>query len=132
MAQPSDQQPPSVALHLDVTDLAASCAFYERALGFRVVRTIRDAAIFPTRELRSARLPAVALVLREGFGKRVGGTQPGGITRVCVAVPGLGGMIGGLKDAVRWVGDPPAEGSAGPVRFIDPDAYEFELFDPTG
>ncbi|MBL8990130.1 MAG: VOC family protein [Phycisphaerae bacterium] len=130
MAQPPDPQPPSVILHLDVTDLAASCAFYERTLGFHVTRTVRDAAIFPTKELRSARVPSVALVLREGFGKRVGGTQPGGITRVCLAVPDLAGLIGRLREGVRWVGEPPAEGSSGPVRFIDPDAYEFELFDP--
>ncbi|MGH7131492.1 MAG: VOC family protein [Phycisphaerales bacterium] len=120
---------PTVRIALDVQDLNRSCEFYGRALGFRVTHTDRPGLIFESRSLRSDRHPAVQLDLRAGFGKRIQGTSPGGITKLSFREPKLAEAIAGLNGLVRWIGPPPATDPLPPaVAFNDPDAYQIELF----
>ena len=97
MAEPQ----PSVRIALDVQDLNRSCEFYRRALGFQVVHTDRAGLIFEARSLRSSRYPSVQLNLRAGFGKRIQGTSPGGVTKLSFREPRLAEAVAGLNGLVR-------------------------------
>ena len=120
---------PSVRIALDVQDLDRSCEFYRRALGYQVVRTERAGMIFEARTLRSDRHPALQLDLRAGFGKRIQGTSPGGITKLSFREPKLAEAIAGLSGLVRWIGPAPAvDPLPTAIAFNDPDAYQIELF----
>lgn len=124
----ADPQPP-VRIALDVMNLDRSCEFYRRALGFQVMRTERAGMIFEVRSLRSDRHPTVQLDLRAGFGKRIVGTSPGGITKLSFREPKLAEAIAGLNSLVRWIGPAPASDPLPPaIAFNDPDAYQIELF----
>lgn len=119
----------SVFIHFDVSDIEVACAFYERTLGFKVVQAVSTGKIFPQRRLLSQRFPSVSLVIREGFGKRVGGTQPGAVSRIGLASTDLAADIAGLGASVTWIGKTPdPEAVPASVRFVDPDGYEIELF----
>jgi catechol 2,3-dioxygenase-like lactoylglutathione lyase family enzyme len=124
-----DLAAPSIIIAMDVVDLARSCGFYHDALGYTVEAVERAGLIFESRRLRSPLLPAVALHLREQFGIRVGGTQPGTVLRLSAHVDDLGSWADRLLAAgVRWVIKPDVTIPAGTLRFADPNGYEWELF----
>lgn len=118
-----------VRLAMDVSNLDASAAFYRDLLGFDVVCSQRPGLIYETRLTRSHRFPALELELRAGFGKRVGGSGPGGVLRFGFQVPDLPAAVAQLTGKVRWIGEaPPPDAQA--VRFADPDGYVIELRGP--
>jgi catechol 2,3-dioxygenase-like lactoylglutathione lyase family enzyme len=104
-----------MTLCLDVTDLDVSSAFYARLLGASVVRSDRVGLIFEQRLMTSPRMPGTQIFLRQAFGKRVGGTQPGSLLRIALRVRAMPPSAGS------------AEAAAGPWKFLDPDGYEIEL-----
>jgi catechol 2,3-dioxygenase-like lactoylglutathione lyase family enzyme len=118
-----------MTLCLDVTDLEVSSAFYARLLGASVVRSDRHGMIFTQQLLTTPRMPGVALFLRQAFGKRVVGSQPGTLLRLGLRVSSMPALES-LPD-VKWIGPVPspgsAEASAGPWKFLDPDGYEIEM-----
>lgn len=117
-------------ISLDVVDLAAAIDFY-RILGFEVARVDREGTIFPARSLTSPRFPGVVISLREGFGKRVGGTSPGGVTLLSLVSADLAADIRALAGHVRWVGPKPSlDAPPDRIVFVDRDGYQFELFRP--
>ncbi len=114
---------------LDVVDLDRSEAFYARALGARRLETRRDGLLMSERLLISDLAPSLGLHLREAFGIRVGGSQPGHLLRISVAHPDLPGVIRALGPEAMWIGPAPDPASPPPsIRLLDPDAYEIELF----
>jgi len=119
-----------VRIAMDVSDLDASTTFYRDILGFNLVSSDRPGLIYETRLTRSDRFPALELELRAGFGKRIGGSGPGGVLRFGFQVPDLNAAVAQLTGKVRWIGEPPAA-DATAVRFADPDGYVIELRVPT-
>ena len=118
-----------MTLCLDVTDLDVSSAFYARLLGASVVRSDRVGLIFEQRLMTSPRMPGTQIFLRQAFGKRVGGTQPGSLLRIALRVRAMPPLES--RPSVKWIGTAPSAGSAeaaaGPWKFLDPDGYEIEL-----
>lgn len=128
-AMPATPAAPAVKLAFDVQDLDRACEFYGRVLGFCVISTQRAGQIFEQRSLVSSRCPAVQLDLRQGFGKRTVGMSPGGVTKLSIRVPNVAEALSAISGPVRWVGPAPDPHSPPPVlTFIDPDAYQVELF----
>ena len=123
MATPQPDLPPCpVAVALDVSDIAASAAFYARTLGFETVAAERSGLIFEFRHLRSRRFPEVEISLRAAFGKRPIGSCPGTLLHITLRVRNLADAARALGSTVRWVGPPPADPPATPVvAFADPE-----------
>ncbi len=122
-----------VVVAMDVAHLDTSAVFYQRLLGFEPVATVRQGLLFEERHLVSARVPGFMLILREAFGKRPIGTQPGTVLRVGFAVTDLRGVVAGLDSSMHWQHPLPdgsgASGSAAFARLTDPDGYIIELFE---
>lgn len=117
-----------VGLTLDVNDLARSCDFYARVLGFEVVQVKRAGLIYEERLLRSPTVPRLSLTLRAAFGKRATGGGPGSILTISLAVPRRSELVGRLGATVKWIGPAPGQTDASPnPRFADPDGYQIEL-----
>ncbi|MBX9737670.1 MAG: hypothetical protein K2X32_12170 [Phycisphaerales bacterium] len=122
----------AIVVAIDVTNLGTSEAFYGRLLGFERVNVVRQGLIFEERHLSSPRVPGFLLMLREAFGKRPIGTQPGSVLRIGFAVEGLAEAIRSSDPGVRWQNGRPADASAlTHARLIDPDGYIVELFEGT-
>lgn len=118
-----------VWIAMDVVDLDRTEAFYARLLGARRMETRRDGQLMSERLLVCDRVPGLGLHLREAFGIRVGGSQPGHLLRVSVAHPDLPEVIRSLGPQTAWIGPAPDPASPPPsIRLLDPDAYEVELF----
>jgi len=73
-----------MVISLDVTDLTASCEFYDRMLAFAPIGKERSGRKLACTLLASELVPNVVLRLREALGKRVGGSGPGGMLRLTV------------------------------------------------
>lgn len=125
----ADQPPaPPIAISLDVSDLEASCRFYQELLGYTVIATERAGLIYEQRTLRSPRVPALELRLRAAFGKRPIGSTPGSLLRLSVRVADIRAALGGLSSPVRWVGPAPAgDGVLAAALLADPDGYVIEF-----
>ncbi len=121
---------PAASIALDVVDLEASCRFYQ-VLGFTAVACERPGLRMESRLLTSPWFPSLGLHLRAGFGKRVGGSQPGGLLRISLKVDDLPGMVARLGTQVRWLPNPAAVPTVTPetgaVMFLDPSGYMIEL-----
>jgi len=113
---------------LDVQDLARSCAFYQAALDYSVIATERAGMLLEARILTSTRFPAVALRLRAAFGKRVGGSQPGGLMKLSFSDSLDPERLAYLPTLVHFITSPALEGQQPhAVAFNDPDGYFIEL-----
>lgn len=121
---------PAVTVALDVVDLEASCRFYA-VLGFTAVACERPGLRLESRLLTSPQFPSLGLHLRAAFGKRVGGSQPGGMLRLSLKVDDLPGMVARLGTHVRWLPNPAVAPTVTPetgaVMFLDPSGYMIEL-----
>jgi catechol 2,3-dioxygenase-like lactoylglutathione lyase family enzyme len=115
------------AVALDCTSLAATAAFYQTALGFATIGTQREGLIFQEVHLESPQVPEVRLILREAFGKRPIGTQPGTVLRLAFKVPALKPVIERLGSRAVFAGNPPAS-DATMTRLLDPDGYIIEIY----
>ncbi len=140
---------PSIVIAIDVANLNTSDAFYQRLLGFQPVATVRQGLLFEERHMASARVPGFLLILREAFGKRPIGTQPGTVLRIGFGVKNLREAASGLDPATHWqhplpaapaaagetIGDDKAAPGGGSTqtfaRLTDPDGYIIELFEGT-
>lgn len=126
---PDSPAAPAVKLAFDVQNLDRACEFYGRVLGFTVLTTHAAGQIFERRSLVSPHCPAVQLDLRQGFGKRVVGMSPGGVTKLSIRVKNVPDALAAISGPVRWVGPAPDPNSPPEVlTFLDPDAYQVELF----
>jgi catechol 2,3-dioxygenase-like lactoylglutathione lyase family enzyme len=122
-------EPPRVAILFDVADLDRTCAYYESALGFRVVATERAGLPFQTRTLRSERYPALALKVRHSYRRPVVGSAPGGVVHIALREPDLARIARSLDGKVMWTVPPGPEGApCTGVEFMDPDGYLIRLF----
>lgn len=113
---------------LDVNNVETTSRFYERVAGFQTWHVIREGQIFQERHLYSPRYPGLGLVLREAFGKRSIGSQPGTILRLAIRVQDLKAVVAALHD-VQWQGPAPDPANLGDkVRMVDPDGYVLEFY----
>lgn len=122
--------PADIGISLDVSDIDASCAFYDALLGFRTVSSERAGLIYERRHLRSAQLPSLELQLRAAFGKRPIGSTPGSMLAITLRVTDVRVALGSLAAhrPIRWVGPAPAaEGPLAHATIADPDGYVLEL-----
>lgn len=115
------------ALALDCTSLAATAGFYQTALGFAPIGKLREGLIFQEVHLESPHVPGVRLILREAFGKRPIGTQPGTVLRLAFKVPAIKAVIDRLGTQAIYAGNPPAA-DASVTRLLDPDGYIVEIY----
>jgi catechol 2,3-dioxygenase-like lactoylglutathione lyase family enzyme len=123
-----------VRIHLDVTNLERSAAFYERALGFRVAFVHRQGVPYESWVLSSERHPGVLLVMRQSYRRPVVGSAPGGVTRLALHEPDLEARRAEIEGLVALI--PPtdrgapgsAAGDGSYIEFLDPDGYVLELY----
>lgn len=122
---------PDVCIALDVTNLENSQAFFAK-FGFQIVHVHRDGLLLQERHYQSTEHCGVRLILREAFGKRTIGSQPGTLLRIAMRVPDLAKAVRDLGSSVCWVGAAPDPEKLGThVRCTDPDGYQIELYQTT-
>ncbi|MBL0868972.1 MAG: VOC family protein [Phycisphaerales bacterium] len=121
---PSDA---TFAVALDCTSLSATAAFYNTALGFAPIGKLREGLIFQEVHLESPQVRGVRIILREAFGKRPIGTQPGSVLRLAFQVPSMKAVIDRFGAHVIFAGNPPAP-DATSTRLLDPDGYIVEIY----
>ncbi|CAN5710064.1 hypothetical protein BH11PLA1_BH11PLA1_09450 [soil metagenome] len=127
---PGESAIPTVCIAMDVNSLGATEAFYAEALGFTRTAAFRVGQIFEEVRLVSPRVPGVMLILRQAFGKRSVGSQPGTLLRLAFRVDDLAREIVRLDPLKRWQGASPVQVPVPPyVRLVDPDGYIIEIFE---
>lgn len=121
---PSDA---TFAVALDCTSLSATAAFYHTALGFSPIGKLREGLIYQEVHLESPQVRGIRLILREAFGKRPIGSQPGTVLRLAFKVPAIKDVVEMLGPQVIFAGNPPTA-DATFTRLLDPDGYIIEIY----
>lgn len=119
----------ATVISLDCQSLSASEKFYSALLGFEVFATERAGLKLECRLLRSTECPGVVLRLRAAFGKRVGGSQPGGLLRLSFHTPDLNERLDRIRQLGALLIEPTMDGGAAVSACLrDPDGYIVELY----
>ncbi len=121
---PSDA---TFAVALDCTSLSATAALYNSVLGFAPIGKLREGLIYQEVHLESPQVRGVRIILREAFGKRPIGTQPGTVLRFAFRVPSVKSVVERLGSNAIFAGNPPAP-DATSTRLLDPDGYIIEIY----
>lgn len=110
-------------ISIQVRDLEASAAFYERHLGLRRQPGPPHAVVFDTKP--------IAFAVREpvdGFDPAAGG--PSGGVALWFHAPDAAAIHRALVDAEVAIASPPIDGPFGrTLTFLDPDGYRITLHD---
>lgn len=121
--------PPLVTIDLDAAPLDGACEFYQRLLGFRVVKTEHAGAFTESRVLASDQVPGVLLRFRCCSPRPPMGAAIGTIRLLTFYVPDPAGVAARIEDPT-WVLPPPDHGPADRLILQDSSGYHVALVRP--